>query len=61
MIERSRRYINDKRQRGTFNVDAQEIATREVRAYTSAEYNAWLADQAVVWAKLIKDAGIKLQ
>ena len=58
MIEPSRWYINDKRQRKTFIVDTQEVTTRDVRAYTSVECNAWLADQAVVWTKLIKDAGI---
>jgi tripartite-type tricarboxylate transporter receptor subunit TctC len=39
---------------------AQQLKV-EPRAYTSAEYQAWLADQAVAWAKLIKDAGIKLE
>jgi tripartite-type tricarboxylate transporter receptor subunit TctC len=39
---------------------AQQLKV-EPRAYTSAEYKAWLADQATAWAKLIKDAGIKLQ
>jgi tripartite-type tricarboxylate transporter receptor subunit TctC len=39
---------------------AQQLKV-EPRAYTSAEYKAWLADQTVAWAKLIKDAGIKLQ
>jgi tripartite-type tricarboxylate transporter receptor subunit TctC len=39
---------------------AQQLKV-EPRAYTSAEYKAWLADQSVAWAKLIKDAGIKLQ
>jgi tripartite-type tricarboxylate transporter receptor subunit TctC len=33
----------------------------EPRAYTSAEYKAWLTDQTVAWAKLIKDVGIKLE
>ena len=39
---------------------AQQLKV-EPRAYTSAEYKAWLADQAVAWAKLIKDTGIKLE
>ena len=39
---------------------AQQLKV-EPRAYTSAEYKAWLADQTVAWAKLIKDAGIKLE
>jgi len=39
---------------------AQQLKV-EPRAYTPAEYKAWLADQAVAWAKLIKDAGIKLE
>ena len=46
---------------------AKEMAVRaqqlkiEPRAYSSAEYKAWLTDQTVAWAKLIKDVGIKLE
>ena len=46
---------------------AKEMAVRaqqlkiEPRAYSSAEYKAWLTDQTVAWAKLTKDVGIKLE
>ena len=45
---------------------SQEMAARaqqlrvEPRASTSAEYKAWLTDQSVAWARLIKGAAIKL-
>ena len=39
---------------------AQQLKV-EPRAYTSAEYKAWLAEQSVAWATLIKDAGIQLE
>ena len=39
---------------------AQQLKV-EPRPYTSAEYKAWLVDQSVAWAKLIKEAGIKLE
>jgi tripartite-type tricarboxylate transporter receptor subunit TctC len=38
---------------------AQQLKV-EPHAYTSAEYKAWLTDQSVIWAKLIKDAGVKV-
>lgn len=45
---------------------SQEMAARaqqlrvEPRAYSPAEYKAWLTDQSVAWARLIKEAAIKL-
>jgi tripartite-type tricarboxylate transporter receptor subunit TctC len=38
---------------------AQQLKV-EPHAYTSAEYKAWLTEQSVIWAKLIKDAGVKV-
>lgn len=38
---------------------AQQLRV-EPQAHSSAEYKAWLADQSMAWANLIKEAAIKL-
>lgn len=48
-------------------MNGKELAPRlqqlrvEPQGYSSAEYKAWLGGQAAAWAKLIKDASIKIE